>query len=76
VLRQGLRLTGWGLAAGLACSLAVSGAMAALLFRVGPRDLATFAAVSVLLALVAVVSSYLPARRAAGIDPAVTLRYE
>jgi hypothetical protein len=46
------------------------------LFETSPRDLATFASASAVLLGVSVLASYLPARRAAGVDPAVTLRSE
>ncbi len=75
-LRHGLLLTGVGLAAGLVVSVALMRLMSALLFGVSPVDPLTYAAVSVGLAAVALLASYLPARRAAGVDPAVALRAE
>jgi putative ABC transport system permease protein len=65
-----------GLAAGLAGAAVAARFMKAMLFGVAPHDFATFAAAGLLMALVAIVASYLPARRAAGIDPASTLRAE
>jgi len=50
--------------------------IASLLYGVTPFDAATFAAVSILLAAVALAASYLPARRAARSDPMISLRYE
>jgi ABC-type lipoprotein release transport system permease subunit len=50
--------------------------MAALLFGVSPIDPVTFASVSVTLAAIALLASYLPARRAAGMDPTEALRWE
>ena len=76
VLGEGLRLTMLGLAVGLAGAFAATRLLASLLFQVSPRDLATFGAVSVLLGAVALLASYVPAHRAASVDPAVTLRYE
>lgn len=75
VLRQGLRLTSIGVAAGLVFSMAARCLLSAL-FEVSPRDAATFLVVSLLLAAVALIACYVPARRAAAIDPAITLRYE
>ena len=65
-----------GLAAGLAASLALTRFLASLLFEVRTTDVATLAAIAALLAAVALGASYLPARRAAGVDPTVALRYE
>jgi putative ABC transport system permease protein len=76
VLRQGLTLIGFGLAAGFLASLALTRLLTSLLFEVRPTDLATTATVAVGLAAVALLASYLPARRAAGVDPMVALRYE
>jgi putative ABC transport system permease protein len=50
--------------------------MKSLLFGVSPTDTATFAAVAGLLVLVSMAASYIPARRAAKVDPVITLRYE
>ncbi len=76
VLRQGLILVGGGLAAGLAASLALTRFLSTLLYEVRPTDLATSAAVAVVVAAVALLASYLPARRATRVDPMVALRYE
>jgi putative ABC transport system permease protein len=75
-LRQGVVLTGAGLAAGVAASLALTGLLRALLFGVGARDVGTFAAVTVVLAAAALAASWIPARRAARTDPLTVLRYE
>jgi putative ABC transport system permease protein len=76
VLRQAGVLAGAGLAAGCAASLALTRFMAALLFEVRTTDVATLAAIAALLAAVALGASYLPARRAASVDPNLALRYE
>ncbi|RPI27401.1 MAG: ABC transporter permease [Acidobacteria bacterium] len=73
-LRHGLLLTGIGLAVGLGVSLALTPVMSALLFGVGPMDPVTYAAVSAGLAAVALLATWLPARRASRIDPIVALR--
>ena len=76
VLGQGLRLAGFGMAAGLALSLAVTRVLSALLFRTSPTDVATFAAAATLLAVIAVAASLIPALRASRVDPLVALRDE
>jgi putative ABC transport system permease protein len=65
-----------GLALGLVAALGLTRLMAALLFGVSPIDPVTFASVSVTLAAIALLASYLPARRAAGMDPTEALRWE
>ena len=76
VLREGLFLTLCGLAIGLIAAFAASRFLEALLFQVAPTDAATYGAVALLLLAVAFVASIVPARRAARIDPLVSLRYE
>ena len=76
VLRQGMRLTLTGVAAGLAGAWAVSRLLASLLFEVRPTDPLTFGGVSLLLTGVAFLACYLPARRASRVEPLVALRYE
>jgi len=76
VLRQAAVLAGAGLAAGLAASLALTRFLSNLLFEVRTTDVTTLGAISALLAAVALGGSYLPARRAASVDPTVALRYE
>ena len=76
VLRQGLALTGAGLALGLAASLALTRLLSSLLFEVKPGDVTTSAAVALVLAAVALAASYLPARRASRVDPMVSLRHD
>jgi ABC-type antimicrobial peptide transport system permease subunit len=76
VLRKGALLAGAGVALGIPAALAVSRVMGSLLYGTSPRDLTVFAGVPVLLVLVALAASYLPARRAAKVDPMVALRHE
>jgi putative ABC transport system permease protein len=76
VLGQGVRLTLIGAALGLVASLLVTRALASLLFGVSATDPITFIAVPVVLALVAMLACYLPARRAMRVDPIIALRYE
>jgi ABC-type antimicrobial peptide transport system permease subunit len=73
-LRHGLSLTAAGIGCGIGAALVLTRAMSALLFGVGPMDPTTYAAVSGLLAVVALLATYLPARRAAQVEPVVALR--
>jgi predicted permease len=73
---RGLMVTGVGLGAGLAVALGTMRLLAVVLFGVSPFDPATYAAVLAGLALVALTATWLPARRATSIDPALTLRGE
>ncbi len=76
VVGQGLRLTLLGTVIGLAGAVALTRVIASLLYDVSPTDPLTFACVSLVLIGVAVLASYLPARRAARIDPMAALRWE
>jgi putative ABC transport system permease protein len=76
ILKQGLTLTGVGLAAGIAGSFVVNRALASMLFNVRPNDPVTLAGVSGLIALVAVLACVIPARSATRVDPLVVLRQE
>jgi predicted permease len=76
VMKQGAGMVLIGLAAGLVVAFALTRLMASVLFSVAPTDAATFASVPAVLAAVALVACYLPARRATRVDPMQTLRYE
>jgi predicted permease len=76
IVRHGAELTGLGIAAGLAGAVLLTRVMATLLFGVSATDPMTFVAVPLLLAVIAVLASYLPARRATRVDPVVALRDE
>ncbi len=76
VVGHGLALALLGLAAGLALSLAISRLLAGFLYGISPFDPAVFTGVSALLALIALVACWLPARRAARVDPVIALRSE
>jgi ABC-type antimicrobial peptide transport system permease subunit len=76
LIGQGLRLVLIGLGLGLAASFAATRALSGVLYGVQPTDLLTFSGVALLLAGVAFLASYLPARRAASIDPMQALRTE
>jgi predicted permease len=76
VLREGAPLILAGLALGLVASFGLTRLMSALLFGVSPIDPVTFASVSVTLTAIALLASYIPARRAAGMDPTEALRWE
>jgi putative ABC transport system permease protein len=73
---EGLVLTGVGLALGALGAFVLTRLMAGLLFGVTPTDAPTFAAMAVLMCLVALVACYLPARRAANVNPLMALRHE
>jgi macrolide transport system ATP-binding/permease protein len=76
VLKEAARLIAIGLAVGLVCSIAAATLMRTLLFSVRSWDVPTLAAVATVLAVSALLASYIPARRAASLDPVDTLRAE
>lgn len=76
VLGQGVRLTLLGAAIGIVASLFVTRVLSASLFGVSATDPLTFVAVPIVLAAVAMLACYLPARRAMRVDPMIALRYE
>ena len=76
VLREGVMLTGVGLIIGLAFAFGLTRLMSSLLFGVNPVDPITYALVSLTLAAIALLASYIPARRAASVHPTEALRWE
>jgi putative ABC transport system permease protein len=76
VLKEGMVFALIGIVIGLSGAFALTRLMAALLFDVGARDPFAFVSVATLLALVAFVACYIPARRATRVDPLEALRYE
>jgi putative ABC transport system permease protein len=73
-LRKGVALAGVGIVAGLVFSAATVSMMASLLYGVRPHDPAVFLIAPLLLFVIAVLASYLPARRATKVDPMIALR--
>ena len=76
VLREGVTAAAAGIGLGLVGALILAGLMSSLLFGVKADDPLTFAAVVALIAFIAVLASYVPARRASKVDPMAALRYE
>ena len=76
ITRQGMTLIAVGLATGTTLALAASRLLESFLYGIGSRDLATFTAVPLILAAVGFVAAFVPARRAAKLNPIAALRYE
>jgi ABC-type antimicrobial peptide transport system permease subunit len=76
VLREGIKLTVIGLAIGVPLAIGLTNLLPNVLYGVGRHDPVTFVAIALILGAVAVLACYVPARRAAKVDPMVALRYE
>ena len=76
VVLQGARLVGVGVAVGLPAAFGLSGLLQGLLYRTEPLDPTTFGAMSVVMLVVGMIASYVPARRASSVDPLEAIRLE
>jgi len=76
VLREGIKLTLIGLVIGLPLAMGLTNLLPNVLYGVGRHDPVTFVVIALILGAVAVLACYVPARRAAKVDPMVALRYE
>jgi putative ABC transport system permease protein len=76
IMGQGMKLVAFGVAIGVAASLALTRLMTSLLYDVKSTDPLTYAAVALLLILIALAANFAPARRAVSVDPTVALRHE
>jgi predicted permease len=76
ILGEGVRMAGFGVVIGIGASLAITRLTATLLYGISTTDPLTFVSVTVLLSVVTLLASYIPARRAMRVDPMIALRYE
>ena len=76
MIGYGLRLSGAGVAIGLLCALVITPLMTSMLVGVKPEDPATFVAIALVFSIIVAAASWLPAHRAARLDPTVALRDE
>ena len=76
VIRRGMLLTLVGVGSGIVGSLILMKVISGLLYGTTPTDASTFIGTALLFAAVALIATYIPARRAAAVDPAVAFRYE
>jgi ABC-type antimicrobial peptide transport system permease subunit len=76
IMKEALWLVGIGIGVGLACSIGATGLIRGLLFGVNSWDMETFGLVAAVLAMSALIASFIPARRAASVNPVDALRSE
>jgi len=76
IIREGMLLAGWGIALGLSGAFALTRLMQSMLFNVSATDPSTFVVIAVVLTLVSLAACWIPARRAAKVDPMIALRHE
>jgi len=76
VVSEALGFVAWSIILGVPLAFAGGQALRAFLFGVEPRDLTALAGACLVLAATGIVAAYIPARRAAGVDPMIALRYE
>lgn len=76
IVRNGVILTSIGIAIGVAAAIVLTRLMTSMLFGISPTDPVTFAGIGFLILAVAILASYVPARRASRVDPMIALRYE
>ena len=76
LLREGAALTSIGLVLGVGTSLGLTRTLRGMLFEIEPTDAVTFVAVAALLGIAATIANYVPARRAAKVDPVIAIRAE